>query len=204
MHINTPKLQDKATKFREGFHKVSELCWSFFHKHFYLIFAVCVTVFSFVFRYFLTFYTTKDMVDVIGWLQEIRSLGFNHFYEANSDYSSFFLFLVAILAYLPEGPMTEVAGYTFPEYYMAYLKMSLFALNIVTAYGLYLLVKELTKSKANGILAYCIYLVMPFEWFISSIWGNFDAVYTCTFPYIIYFLLKGKDGWSWFFFGLSI
>ena len=173
------------------------------HRYFYLITAVLITVISLTARYLVVLHPTNDVVGyVFKWMTNIREVGFTNFYTVESDYSPLFLFVVGIFAYLPAGETVTVRGLTYSANWMVYLKSFYYMVEVAIAIGLYLIVKAVTDDKKYAWLVYVIYLCLPVQFFNSAIWGNADVLYFVCFVYILYFILKEKDGWAFFLAGV--
>ena len=91
-------------------------------------------------------------------MSQIDNLGFVNFFRIESDYSPLFLFMLAILSLFPKGKVVNIDnfGYTFYENRMIYLKTVLTLFSIACAFGMFLLVKEITKDKRKACLAYIL------------------------------------------------
>ena len=173
------------------------------HRYFYLLTAVLITLISLTARYCVVLHPTNDVVGyVFKWMNNIREVGFSNFYTVESDYSPLFLFVVGIFAYLPAGEMVTIRGLTYSSNWMVYLKSFYFTIEIVIAIGLYLIIKEVIDDKRSAWLVYIIYLCLPVQFFNSAIWGNADVLYFVCFVYILYFILRGKDVWTFFLVGV--
>lgn len=203
------ELKEKGLKkgriFTNEYKLLSARIYLLFNRYKLWIVMGIAAVIGLVFRYLLVTYPTHDVIAfVFDWIEQIKTLGFKNFYNTNANYSSFYLFMLAIFSLLPTGPSVTVAGQTYYLYYMYYLKTVLFLFDYLIAFGVFLIVKEVTKSKTQAAIGFCLTIILPVEWAISSMWGNCDSMYAAFFLFVIYFVLVKKDGWAWFFFGLSI
>ena len=175
----------------------------FIHRYFYIITAILITAISLAARYSVVLHPTRDVVAfVFKWMHNIKEVGFANFYTVESDYSPLFLFIVGIFAYLPTGEAVTVSGMTYFANWMVYLKSLYFLVEIAIAIGLYLIVKNVTENKKYAWLAYILYLCLPVQFFNSAVWGNADVMYFVCFVYILYSILKGKDGLAFFLTGV--
>lgn len=176
----------------------------FIHRYFYLIAAVLITAVSLFARYSVVFYPTGDVVNyVFNWMKDIAKVGFGNFYTVDSDYSPLFLFIVGIFTKLPAGESVTVSGYTYYKNWMVYVKTTYFLTEIAVAIGIYSIIKTITDDKRAAWLGYVVYLCLPVQFFNSAVWGNADVLYFVCFVYIIYFILKGKDGLAFLFTGFA-
>ena len=196
-------------KFVKGY-KLCGLHFIKFVKKYYLIIAMAlVTIVAMIARYMFVMYPTNDMVGYIlnGWMPEIDELGFTNFYKVDSDYSPLYLFLLAILCLLPKGKQVTITdngwNYTFFDNRMVYVKTIYFLCTIALAFAIYLLVKELTKSKNKAVVGYIVGLALPTVFVNSAIWGNADVIYATFLVFSLYFAIKGDSIWAFVFFGLS-
>ncbi len=173
------------------------------HRYFYLLTAILITAISLVARFSVVLHPTRDVVAfVFKWMNNIKEVGFANFYTVESDYSPLFLFVVGIFAYLPAGKTVTVSGLTYSSNWMIYLKGTYFLVEIAIAVGLYLIIKNITENKKYAWLGYVIYLCLPVQFFNSAVWGNADVMYFVCFVYILYSILKGKDGLAFFLTGV--
>lgn len=176
----------------------------FFQKHILWIIAIVGTFVALIARYQLVAYPTQDMVGyVLNWLNQIRLQGFASFYTIDADYSPLFLFILALFSLLPPGEMTTLNGHSFYMNQMIYVKSLYFVMTVALALSIFLIVHTLTKSKQKALIAYLILLALPTIFINSTIWGNADVIYATLISYGFYFSLKGKDGLTFAFFGLS-
>ena len=181
----------------------------FVKKHYIILAMALVTVVAVVARYMFVMYPTNDLAGFIinGWMGQIDELGFDKFYLVYSDYPPIFLFFLAFLCMLPEGELTTQYsggyGYTFYANRMVYLKTLFLIFTIALAFGVFLLVKELTKSDNKALVGYIATLVLPTIFVNSSVWGNADVIYAVFLIFSFYFALKDSSSLSFVFFGLS-
>ena len=175
------------------------------HAHFLIISAILITVISLIARFSVSLYPTWDVIGyVFKWMASIKEVGLANFYTVQSDYSPLFLFLVGLYTLLPTGELITINNYTFYQNWMYYVKGTYFLIEILIAFGIYLLIKEITGSKKSAWLGYIIFLCLPVQFFNSAVWGNSDTMYFACFVYILYCLVKGKDGWAFFLTGVCL
>ena len=177
----------------------------FIHKNFYFLTACLITAISLAARFCVCLHPTNDVTGYIfKWMNEITQVGFSNFYQVESDYSPLFLFIIAIYTLLPAGEFLTIGGYSFYKNWMIYLKGTYFAIEVVIAIGIYLIVKQLTNNQKSAWLGYIVFLCLPVQFFNSAVWGNADSLYFICFVYAIYFLLKGRDGLTFFITGVCL
>ncbi|MBQ7830546.1 MAG: hypothetical protein IJ393_00565 [Clostridia bacterium] len=176
----------------------------FIHRYFYILTAILITFISLFTRYSVVFHPTRDVVAfVFEWMKDIKEVGFQNFYTVDSDYSPLFLFIVGIFTKLPAGEVVTINGLSFYKNWMVYLKTTYFLVEIAIAIGIYLIIKTVTNDKKSAWLGYIVYLCLPVQFFNSAVWGNADVLYFVCFVYIIYFILKEKDGYAFLFTGIA-
>ncbi len=198
------KLINIKNKVASGYNHLGDIVQYLLHEHFYLITAILITALSLASRYLVALHPTRDVTAyVFKWMQDIKEVGFTNFYKVQSDYSPLFLFIVGLYTFLPEGQLITVNNLTFYKNWMYYVKSTYFLTEIVIAIGIYLVVKTVTKDVKSGWLGYIIYLCLPVQFFNSAIWGNADTLYFACFIFIIYFILKGRDGLAFLITGVS-
>lgn len=176
----------------------------FLQKYYLIIGMVVATILAMVARYVVVLHPTQDSVGyVLNWMQDIKSNGFTSFYQVAADYSPIFMFMIAIIAYLPAGPKLDLQGYQFYQNHMIYLKTVYYSFTIILALGVFLLIKELTSSKGKAAIGYIITLVLPTVYLNSAVWGNADVIYVVFLLYSFYFIIKGKERLAFMFFGFA-
>ena len=184
----------------------------FFKKYWLIATMAAVTLVALIVRYVFVLFPTGDSVnfmvatDEYSWMSQIDNLGFINFFRIDSDYSPLFLFMLAILSLFPKGKIVNIDnfGYTFYENRMIYLKTVLTLFIIACAFGVFLLVKELTKDKRKACLAYVLATILPSFFVNSALWGNADIIYVTFLVYAFYFAIKGDSIWTFVFFGLAL
>ena len=175
------------------------------HAKFYLISALLLTAISLYARFSVALYPTQDVVGyVFKWMKNIQEVGFAKFYTIESEYSPLFLFLVGLYTFLPTGKLITVNNYAFYQNWMYYVKGTYFAIEIVIAVGIYLLIKAVTNNKKYAWLGYVIFLCLPVQFFNSAVWGNSDTMYFACFVFILYFLVTDKGAWAFFLTGVGL
>ena len=193
------------------YYKLAGLYFMKFFKKYYLIIGMAaVTLVALVARYMFVMYPTNDMVGYVlnSWMPQIDELGFSNFYQVDSDYSPLYLLTIAILCLLPKGKEVTYYdnsnwSYNFYDNRMIYVKTFYYLVTIALAIGVFLLVKELTKSKNKAFIGYVVALALPTIFINSAIWGNADVIYATFLIFSFYFAVKGDSIWSMVFFGLS-
>ena len=184
----------------------------FFKKYWLIIAMAAVTLVALIVRHIFVLFPTGDSVNFMvatysdSWMSQIDNLGFVNFFRIESDYSPLFLFMLAILSLFPKGKVVNIDnfGYTFYENRMIYLKTVLTLFSIACAFGMFLLVKEITKDKRKACLAYILTTILPSFFVNSALWGNADIIYVTFLVYAIYFAIKGDSIWTFVFFGLAL
>ena len=192
-------------------YKLAGLYFLKFFKKYYLIIAMAlVTIVALIARYAVVMFPTGDSVGfMVGtdsgtWMNQIEAVGFRNFYTIESDYSPIFLFFLAILTFLPKGNVVSYGtGGEFYSNRMIYVKTLYYLAAIGLAFGVFLLVKEITKSKNKGAVGYIIALLLPSLFVNSSIYGNADVIYVGLLIYAFYFAIKGDSIWTFAFFGFA-
>lgn len=177
----------------------------FITKNSKLLIGILITLLALLARYLVCEVPTNDVVGyVFSWMKQIQSIGFKNFYKVEADYSPLFLFITGLFTYLPKGNEEMYGNQLYYSNWMYYLKSIYFLMDVLIAFGLYLNIKHLTNSKFKAFLGYIIFLCLPVQFFNTAIWGNSDSMYFACFIYIIYFILKKKDGWAFFLLGVAL
>lgn len=200
--------KNKAIQLKNKIAEIYNLAGDFFqyviHEHFYLLTAILITALSVATRYLVALHPTRDVTAyVFEWMYDIKAVGFSNFYLVDSDYSPLFLFIMGLYTLLPEGQLITVNNLTFYKNWMYYVKSTYFITEIIIAIGIYLVIKTVTKDVKSAWLGYVIYLCLPVQFFNSAVWGNADTLYFACFIYVIYFILKKRDGLAFLMTGVS-
>ncbi len=199
------KLNNVLCTIRYYYKKIGLKFTYFITKHSKLLIGILITLLSLLARYLVCEFPTNDVVGyVFLWMKEIDKVGFSNFYQVEADYSPLFLFIIGLFTYLPKGNELVYYGQVYYSNWMYYLKSIYFLMDILIAFGLYLNIKFLTKSKDKAFLGYIIFLCLPVQFFNTAIWGNSDSMYFACFIYIIYFILKKKDALAFLLLGISL
>lgn len=187
----------------------------FFKKYYPAIIMAVVSVVALIVRYCFVMFPSGDTVWFIigngGWWDQVLYNGFKGFWDTSSDYSPAYMFLLALLTFIPDKGFvtTTVYGttYQFYESRMVAIKTIYFVFTFAAAFGIYLLVKLLTNSKPKAAIGYCITLALPTLFLNSTVWGNSDVMYVAFMIYAIYFFLKGtkfSDLLGYMFLGFAL
>jgi Gpi18-like mannosyltransferase len=202
-------IKEKANLIKNKSLKYYRLCGlyvlKFFQKYYLQIIMIVATIVCLIARYQVVTHPTNDLVGYIlnGWLKEIEEKGFSYFYKVDADYSPLYLLMLGFISFLPNGELIEVSGYSFYKNNMIYIKSVYFIFTIILAFGIYLIIKHLTKNKILSSIGYIIIIALPTVFINSAIWGNADVIYATFLIYAFYFVLKDKAGLGFFFWGLA-
>lgn len=150
-------------------------------------------------------YPTQDVVGyVFKWMDEIKEVGISNFYTIDSDYSPLYLFFIGLLSLIPKGEILQISGYTFGINWMMALKCCYFAVDVLNAFAIYLIVYRVSGLKSRAAVGYIIIVALPVQFINSAVWGNVDCIYACFLLYSLYFALS-KRGWlSFLLFGFAL
>ena len=195
------KLRYFFENFKFYYKLIGDYSLYFFKKYFHYIFILSLVAISFTVRYFFALYPTNDVTSfLINWMNAIKENGFSSFYKINADYSSFYLFLLAIFTVLPSGELiTLVNGVNVYTNWMFYIKFSNFICYLFISIAFYLIVKKITKDKIMAVTAFSLSFILPVQFFNTAIWGNSDAFYICYLIWALYFVISRKDFLSFMF-----
>jgi len=198
------KTKDVLNTIGKGYSRAGNAFLDFFDKHVLLICMILITILSLVARYLTVQYPTNDIAGIVfSWMRKIKEVGFSKFYTVENDYTPLYLFFIAVLCQLPTGETITNLGMTYYANWMIYLKSFFFFLDLLSAFGIYLLIRALGKDKTKAAIGFMVYMILPVQYVNTAIWGQCDNMYTVCFIYILYFLVKHKDGWAWFLVGLG-
>lgn len=180
--------------------------YKFIYKHHLIILMFLISIISLIARFIVSSYPTNDIVYIVyNWIEQIKNLGFSNFYKANADYSTFYLFILALFSLLPGGKIISLNNYTpYAVNYLYYLKTILFMADFFIAIGIYKIIKYITNSSIKATIGYIIFICLPVQYIDSAIWGNCDSLYVVFIIWSLYFILKRKDFLAYLMFGFSI
>lgn len=193
----------KASSFRTRWRN---LFLSFLFRHWEWIISAIILALGLFIRYRIILRPYGDVRNFLfPWAREIKSLGFKNFYKVqDANYSTFYLFFLGLISLLPSSPTVNISGYTFEKYWMIGLKSANYVFDILLALGVFFLLRQLTDRRNLPYLGAWITFLLPVQLRNSALWGQCDNFWTCAIIWSLYFLLKKKDGWSWFLIGVGI
>lgn len=204
------KLKNKASEVKKKVSffrtKSSLLARGFLFRYFPYIVSLIILVLGLYIRFKVIRMPYGDLLNFnIPWIREIKSLGFKNFYKVDgADYSSFYLFFLAIVSLLPEGKRVTISGYTFESNYRIAIKARNFVFDLLLAFSVFLLLKKLSKEKYIPFLGAWICFLLPIQYLNSALWGQCDNFWALSIVLALYFVRDGKDSFAWLFVGLGL
>lgn len=115
------------------------------------------------------------------WFDQIKSEGIvTALGKQIGDYTPAYFYVLSILTLLPVNSLYSIKAVSC-------------AFDILLAAFVGLCVKELTKSKTKGFLAYCATLFLPTVFLNSGSWAQCDSIYSSFCVMSVYYLLKKKN-----------
>jgi Gpi18-like mannosyltransferase len=162
-----------------------------FRPAFY-IFAGILFLLAIVLRVSLYHIQTSDYtVFVSQWYDYIQNHGgFAALRYSFSNYNVPYLYLLAIVTYLPIPKLIA-------------LKSISVIFDVVLGFFTYLIISLKYPRSIAAIIGALVILFAPTIFINSAAWGQCDAIYTAFCLGSLYFLLKGRSLWACVFFGLA-
>lgn len=157
-----------------------------------LVLAVILFIAAIVLRVSLYHIETSDYtVFVSQWYDYIQTHnGFAALRYNFSNYNVPYLYLIAILTYLPIPKLIA-------------LKSLSVAFDVVLALFTYLLIGLRYPRSFAAVIGALVILFAPTIFINSAAWGQCDAIYTAFCLGSLYFLFKQRPAWACVFFGLA-
>jgi Gpi18-like mannosyltransferase len=137
-------------------------------------------------------FLTADTSTVAGWSDFIkRHGGFHALREGFSDYNVPYLYLIALITYIPIDTITAVKAISI-------------CFDFVLAAFVYLIVRLKYQGRCSPLFAAFAVLFAPTVVFNGALWGQCDSIYAAFSLGCIYFLLSERPAWALIFFGLAV
>lgn len=164
------------------------------YKHLFLF--VIITIFALLIRKDQIYFTAGDYVlSFRPWSEYlVQHGGFAGIPTLESDYNVAYLYILALINYLPLSLLIKI-------------KLVSFFFDFTTAIFIMLIIKRFLKSEKNNLLPYLAYgvaLFVPTVLLNSAVWGQCDIIYTCFITISIYLFLKKKVTWAFISYGVAL
>ncbi len=186
-------------------------CRNLLKNHGLLLFAIVITILALAVRYSFSPYPSNDLLSCIfPWIRNFRSNGHLAYLKVmQGDYPPFYMTILALISYLPAGPLVNGYGlaskYPYYLYDMLYVKTLSFAFDILLAIGVYKIVKMYNKeNKILPIAAYAVALFLPTVFVNSGFWGQCDGMYVGLVVWCVYYALQNKSLPASIFLGFAL
>ncbi len=188
------------------YQKAGIIISKFFYKHIHLLAALLITALALTIRYLFAEYQTNDFQGyIMNWMSQIKNIGFTSFYQVQSDYSPLYMFFIALLTLLPTSAKTLTYGnFTYPISWIYEVKTLYFISDVLIAFIIYLILRQLKLSRTVSLIGYLIMLLLPIQIINSSVWGNCDTLYSFFCLTALYLFLKKRDYLSLFVLGIGL
>lgn len=151
-----------------------------------------VAVAGFVMRFAMKGFASADYNIYIGpWMEQIQQVGgLASIGMEIGNYPPLYMYLFAILSYLPCSYMTSV-------------KVIGIVFDYILAVGCGLVVYQAAKSKNKALLTYAVVLLLPTVAVDSGLWAQVDSIYGTFLIFSLLYLMQGKSLKSFVFYGLA-
>lgn len=157
-----------------------------------MLFMLCVAVLAFLVRKSFFTISSGDFRGFLQpWMDQIRQKGgiASLKYEI-TNYPVAYVYILTFLSYISSNDLVAI-------------KMVSIVFDYATAFAIFLIVLELTKSVNKSIFGAAMALVAPGVILDSALWAQCDSIYSSFVLFAIYFLLKNKGNTSGIFLGIA-
>jgi Gpi18-like mannosyltransferase len=156
---------------------------------------VIATVVGLVLRNTQRGFETYDMLyDFVPWSEHLRTHGgFGGIATLHTDYPVMYLYILAILTYLPGSTMAKI-------------KLVTVLVEIIAGFFIYLYVRRLypnAEKRYMSVIAYLCFFFLPSVILNGAVWGQVDIIYTCFLLICLYFLASQKYNLAFLAYGLA-
>lgn len=168
--------------------------WLQNYKHIFLF--VIITIFALLIRkdqiyfvsgdYVLSFEPWSEHLYLNGGIAGIPSL--------DSDYNVGYLYILALINYLPLSLLIKIKAVSF-------------FFDFTAAIFVMLIIRHIFKLDNKNLLPYLAYgaaLFTPTVLLNSAVWGQCDIIYTCFILISLYLFLKKKTSWAFVSYGVAL
>ena len=164
------------------------------NKHIFLF--LIITLFAILIRKDQIYFVAGDYVlSFEPWSEYlVVNGGFAGIPTINSDYNVAYLYILALINYLPLSLLVKI-------------KMVSFFFDFTTAIFIMLIVRQLLNQEKSNLMPYLAYgvaLFTPPVVLNSAVWGQCDIIYTCFIVISIYLFLNGKISWGFVSYGVAL
>jgi len=164
------------------------------NKHIFLF--LIITLFAILIRKDQIYFVAGDYVLSFEPWSEYLAVngGFAGIPTINSDYNVAYLYILALINYLPLSLLVKI-------------KMVSFFFDFTTAIFIMLIVRQLLNQEKSNLMPYLAYgvaLFTPPVVLNSAVWGQCDIIYTCFIVISIYLFLNGKISWGFVSYGVAL
>jgi Gpi18-like mannosyltransferase len=157
------------------------------------IFIVFITLFV------LAVLVRRSLIDAVNgdyfifasWYDYVKLHGITSFNTDFSNYNppyTYFLYLITLL------PVSKIVA----------IKGLMLVFDMLLAFSVYLVVKQVRPGRYLPILASVATLFLPSVIFTGVFWGQFDQFYTAFILFSLYYVLKDNSKLAWLYFGIAI
>ncbi|MCH5304296.1 MAG: DUF2029 domain-containing protein [Ruminococcus sp.] len=171
--------------------KIEHKIFNFIERHILDVFFVVVTAFGIAIHLCGLSFKSGDFTSFLNpWWNVIKDVGIGGLKTQVGNYNIPYQIIIYILTLFPWSPL------------LAYKTLSII-FDIVLAFSVALLVKEISKSSVYSLVAYSVTLCSMTVVFNSSFWAQCDSIYVAFILFAIYFLIKEKNVPSFVMLGVS-
>lgn len=164
------------------------------YKHIFLF--VIITIFALLIRKDQIYFVAGDYVLSFRPWSEYLVLngGFAGIPTLQSDYNVPYLYILALINYLPLSLLVKIKAVSF-------------FFDFTTAIFIMLIIRHILKLDKHNLLPYLAYgvaLFVPPVLLNSAVWGQCDIIYTCFITIAIYLFLNKKITWAFVSYGIAL
>ncbi len=171
--------------------KLENRFFDLIRKHIFTFTFVIITAFGIALHFCGLSLQSGDFKYFLGpWWDIIKSSGIGALSKQVGNYNIPYQIIIYIMTLFPWDSL------------IAYKSLSI-VFDFVLAFGVMLLIAEITKSKAAALIGYSVTICSVITVFNSSFWGQCDSIYVSFIIFAIYFIFKDKTTLSFVFLGIS-
>lgn len=164
------------------------------NSHYFLF--LITTIFALLIRKDQVYFVAGDYVLSLEPWSEYLVLngGFAGIPTLDSDYNVAYLYILALINYLPLSLLVKIKAVSF-------------FFDFTTAFFVMLIIRHIFQMDKKNLLPYLAYgaaLFAPPVLLNSAVWGQCDIIYTCFITISIYLFLRKEVTWAFVSYGLAL
>jgi len=152
---------------------------------------IAIFILSMIIRKNLIGATNADYQIFVSWYDYVKAHGLHSFATDFSNYNPPYTYFLYLITLLPVAKIVAIKGL-------------MIVFDLLMAYGVYLVVKQIQPKQFLAVIAGIGSLLLPTVLATGVFWGQFDQFYMAFILFSLYHLLKNNSKLAWLFFGIAI